>query len=538
MSTDRTIAPSSPTTPARAPRAAIYCRVSSKAQEDNYSLESQESDARAYAEQHGYSVAGIYKDVQSGKRFDRRQFSEVKAAAKRGEIDVVIVWKINRLGRNYEQSIAAKVELEALGVTIESVTEKLGKENTATDKLVFAVYSYKAESDNDDRIAAFSRGKLARANDGKPFHARYPRFGYKWRIVERVKKTGIFFDKVGYDVDPVTAPVVRRIFQEVMDGKTLYSIAQGLEADGIPTATGQSFWPIGTLSRMLKERAYMGEAYAYASRGASEGSEPVKLPPGTIPPLVDRLTFNKVQEKLARNKAQSSRNNPAPTEALLRGGFVKCGKCGGTCWVKRIGNDEPARYGYWCWNRRAGCTGHNMSVKLLDDSLWEDLKEKLRHPERIPAPVPKDNDADSITMQLAEVNKGLTEVAQQRQRIGKHVATLDDEEAAAPLLEELRKLADRKRFLEAQQLRLQDLRAAQEEQEDYAERLRTYAEEFSFLLDDATYYEKRSLLNKLNVTVWLYPSDRTPRWEGQGRLPWLTLESAKKAYIDSHTNRE
>ena len=54
----------------------------------------------------------------------------------------------------------------------------------------------------------------------------------------------------------------------------------------------------------------------------------IRLPDGTIPPLVDRATWAAVQAILKRNKAQSIRSAKNPEAALLRGGFVHCGTCG------------------------------------------------------------------------------------------------------------------------------------------------------------------------------------------------------------------
>src|SRR5215218_2299637 len=84
-------------------RAAIYCRVSSVGQEDNFSLETQEAACREFALAQGLLVseANMYREVHTGNDLaERTRLSALRAAARRGEVDVVIAHGVDRLSRN------------------------------------------------------------------------------------------------------------------------------------------------------------------------------------------------------------------------------------------------------------------------------------------------------------------------------------------------------------------------------------------------------------------------------------------------------
>ena len=102
VSIDRSI-PRGRSTPA-ARRAAIYVRVSSHAQEEEgTSLGTQEARCRAHAEQHRYCVAEacIYREVHTGTElWERPQLTRLREAIRRREVDIVVVYAIDRLSRD------------------------------------------------------------------------------------------------------------------------------------------------------------------------------------------------------------------------------------------------------------------------------------------------------------------------------------------------------------------------------------------------------------------------------------------------------
>lgn len=96
------------------PRAALYCRVSTRDQ----SCERQERDLTAFAARAGYEVVAVHKEVASGARHDRRERARVLALAQAREVDAVLVTELSRWGRSTADLLATLRELEARRVSL------------------------------------------------------------------------------------------------------------------------------------------------------------------------------------------------------------------------------------------------------------------------------------------------------------------------------------------------------------------------------------------------------------------------------------
>lgn len=106
-------------------RAAIYIRVSTEDQVDGTSLETQTKDCQAYAAKNGWAVVGVYADEGlSGRRDDRPALQRLLADAKARAFDLVLVWKLDRFGRETEAQLRYKRILAKTGVVIQSYTER------------------------------------------------------------------------------------------------------------------------------------------------------------------------------------------------------------------------------------------------------------------------------------------------------------------------------------------------------------------------------------------------------------------------------
>jgi DNA invertase Pin-like site-specific DNA recombinase len=102
-------------------RAGLYARVSTN---DQQTLAMQSRAMRAYAARRGWTIALQVREVNSGAV--RREARErVLDAARRREIDVVLVWRLDRWGRSVTDLLATLQELEHLGVGFVSLTEAL-----------------------------------------------------------------------------------------------------------------------------------------------------------------------------------------------------------------------------------------------------------------------------------------------------------------------------------------------------------------------------------------------------------------------------
>jgi putative DNA-invertase from lambdoid prophage Rac len=102
-------------------RAGLYARVSTN---DQQTLPMQNRALREYAARRGWTVAMQIREVGSGA-VGRKAREQLMEAARRREIDVVLVWRLDRWGRSVTDLLATLQELEHLGVGFVSLTEAL-----------------------------------------------------------------------------------------------------------------------------------------------------------------------------------------------------------------------------------------------------------------------------------------------------------------------------------------------------------------------------------------------------------------------------
>lgn len=102
-------------------RAGLYARVSTN---DQQTLAMQHRALREYVARRGWAIAMQVREVSSGA-VERKAREQLMEAARRREIDVVLVWRLDRWGRSVTDLLATLQELEHLGVGFVSLTEAL-----------------------------------------------------------------------------------------------------------------------------------------------------------------------------------------------------------------------------------------------------------------------------------------------------------------------------------------------------------------------------------------------------------------------------
>src|SRR4051794_2203870 len=107
--------------PSKLFRAGLYARVSTT---DQQTLSVQSRAMREYAARRGWTIAVNIREVGSGA-VRREAREKILEAARRREIDVVLVWRLDRWGRSVTDLLATLQELEHLGVGFVSLTEAL-----------------------------------------------------------------------------------------------------------------------------------------------------------------------------------------------------------------------------------------------------------------------------------------------------------------------------------------------------------------------------------------------------------------------------
>jgi DNA invertase Pin-like site-specific DNA recombinase len=138
-------------------RAGIYARVSTHEQEP----ENQLAELRRYASARGWSVAEYVDRGVSGAKDRRPALDQLVADARRRRVDVVVCWRLDRLGRNLKHLILLLEELQALGVAFVSLAEGIDA-TTPAGKLQLHILGAIAEFERA-RIRERVMAGLARA---------------------------------------------------------------------------------------------------------------------------------------------------------------------------------------------------------------------------------------------------------------------------------------------------------------------------------------------------------------------------------------
>ena len=108
----------------RALRAALYTRVSTSAQADKHGSEFQQVALRKLAEQRGWDVVEVYADEgHSGRKTKRPALTALMLDLKRGKLDIVVVWRFDRLARSLSHLIAFLEECKGRNVDFVSYME-------------------------------------------------------------------------------------------------------------------------------------------------------------------------------------------------------------------------------------------------------------------------------------------------------------------------------------------------------------------------------------------------------------------------------
>ena len=279
--------------------AVIYARYSTDSQREE-SIEGQIRECTAYAEKNGFTVVKHYIDrAISAKTDNRPQFQQMIKDSERGIFDVIIVWKLDRFARNRYDSARYKTQLKRNGVKLVSATEVIsaGPEGIILESVLEGYAEYYS-ADLSEKVV---RGMTENALKGIYNGGTIP-FGY---MIDETQH---------YQPDPLLAPYVEQTFQKYADGATMTDLRDWLKAHNIKNSMGGEM-SYNTIQRMLSNRRYIGELRLRDV-----------VQPNAIPALVSENLFNKVKEKLAKNKKAPARHKAE--ESYLLTTKLYCGKCG------------------------------------------------------------------------------------------------------------------------------------------------------------------------------------------------------------------
>src|SRR3989344_7325198 len=361
-----------------------YARVSTSRQEEEGTIETQLAALREFAQKNGYRIVKEYiDDGWSGDILARPALDKLRQDAKNKVWEAVLIYDPDRLARRYSYQELVMDELREAGIEILFITVSAPK--NSEDKILHGVRGLFAEYERAKITERFRLGKLRKVKEG---HILVSEALYGYRYI--LKKEGIHGY---YEINPEEARVVKMIFSWVADeGMTLRGVVRKLQAQGIkPRKSKRGVWSTSTLSTLLRNKAYIGEArwgssYAVVPenpinkekyrkmRKSSRKNKPEeewiasKIP---VPVIIERELFFRTRAQLEANFALCQRNRK--NEYLLAG-RIQC-----SCGRRRTG--EGPMHGkhlyYRCSDRvlsfplSPACKERGLNARIADKLVWE-----------------------------------------------------------------------------------------------------------------------------------------------------------------------
>jgi DNA invertase Pin-like site-specific DNA recombinase len=166
-------------------KAALYSRVSTH---DQQTLPLQQKAMREYAKKRGWNIALQIKEIGSGAK-TRPQREELMKAARRREVDVIIVWRLDRWGRSLADLVTTLKELADLRIGFVSLTEAIDL-TTASGRALAGMLAVFAEFERDILRERVKAGIAQAREQGRP-HGRPATAVRQSTAVKRLFKKGL-----------------------------------------------------------------------------------------------------------------------------------------------------------------------------------------------------------------------------------------------------------------------------------------------------------------------------------------------------------
>lgn len=536
-------------------RAVLYGRVSQDVQRDNYSIPTQIAACLGAAGERGYNVVGsnqyvnadtgrdvapgagaipAFVDDYSGTELLRPAVLAMLEFLRTEGADAVFVLSLDRLARDPYIRETLEREIEATGARVFYVQG--GYAESPEGEIHKDLDGAFAKWENMKRVERSVRGKIGKAQRGL-FVVGAPPYGYE---LDKSAKGGL---KINEDA----AAVVRRIFaMYAEDGRTLREIARTLNAERVPSPRGAT-WSNATLHVLLHNETYAGRAHynMRASLIVGDGitkvkrRKTVKRDPSevisiAVAPIVDGVTFERVQRKLDYNRETIRKR---PRRFYLLSGMVFCAKCKRRYTVQtepaRKGRVEEARQ-YRHRQSDGHCEDHMISARKLEPQVWEGIVKVMLDPVKLA--LGREESLAARREKLAQAHEHLETLRRNMAKMDKRKAGFqrmyaDGDMTRAEYQKERVELDRERGELAAQVKELEENLAALPSESDLAD-LQAFAEDIRrvFAAGDVPDTERRAILENMNVRIEINADRSKAKVEGIFKAFDISLLSTSCLY--------
>lgn len=381
-------------------RAVAYCRVSTDKENQLHSLENQKKYFAEYiSNDKELEFVGIYADegITGTNIKKREEFNRMILDSKIGKFDVIFTKSVSRFARNILDSVGFVRELKQRNIEVRFITDGIKSfDNDAELRLgLLATFAQDESRQTSEKVV---NGQSVSMKNGVVFGSN-TMLGYN--IV-----------KGQMTVNKDEAPIIKSIFHKyLIEGKGSHLIAKELQEEGIKTKRGGNKWTNASIYKILKNEKYCGDLiqqktytpdFLSHSKKYNKGERELIKIENHHEPIIDKETFNKVQEEIARRKAKANVDNSKHSNRYALSGKLKCASCG-CMYVKgdnRKRKDGTIRRSWICaekhkygkkhinsQNKYIGCDNDNVNNdivlnafnQLMEQITKEDKQEIVNH---------------------------------------------------------------------------------------------------------------------------------------------------------------
>ena len=332
-------------------RVAAYCRVSTEQEEQQNSYQVQ---IAYYTDlinrKKEWTLAGIFADegISGTQAKKRPEFLKMIRLCKKQKIDIVITKSISRFARNTVDCLEYVRQLKDLGIGVIFEKENINT-MTMTSEFMIALYGSFAQAESESISKNVSWGKQKAYAEGKVAFQYSKLLGYQKGADGKP------------EIVPDEAETVHLIYELFLDGLSFTRIKNALESRGKLTAMGNQIWSESNIKSILKNEKYVGDVLLQKTFTAdcitkkvvkNNGERPMYLVTDHHTPIVDRDTFNRVQQELARRTSKRKISDKTKTEQGKYSGkyalseLLICGHCG-TPYRRRIWSKNGKKQIVW-----------------------------------------------------------------------------------------------------------------------------------------------------------------------------------------------
>lgn len=369
---------------------ALYCRLSRDDGTDNdsNSIINQKKLLQKYAKEHGFENTRNYvDDGYTGTNFNRPGFQKLLEDIDMGYVSVVIVKDMSRLGRDYLQvgyyTDTYFPDRDIRFIAVNDCVDSADGENELAPFRNVMNEMYARDISRKVRSSHRLRG-----NAGEPLSQ--PPYGYMKDPMNKKK----------WNIDNNVAQVVRDIFRMCLEGKGNETIArilqeqkvlvpmaywqsQGLGRGGKKTQENPYKWCKTTVAKILSQQEYCGDIINFKTYSKSfKNKQRIDNPKenwvifkNVHEPIIDRETFERVQELVAKTKRRAPK--PTNAEKNMFCDLVYCADCGSKLWfnVKHDKTDIPFfSCGNYKGNRGTCRSTHYIRADALEQIVMMELR--------------------------------------------------------------------------------------------------------------------------------------------------------------------